>query len=265
MPYLSVIIPAYKEEKRISKTLLAVDQYLTKRHYDYEILVVNDGSPDKLAEVVANFEKMIHNLRLIDNKENHGKGWVVRQGMLEAQGEYRVFMDADNSTTLDHIEKAWPYFKQGYDVVIGTRDSRDNKDAKQAVPQSFLKRILGDMGNILIQVVAVWGIWDTQCGFKAFSAKAAKEIFSRGKIDRFGFDIEVLAIAKRLGFKVALIPVNWINDLSSTVSFKSYLKTFVELFQIKLNLMTDKYHLKSGKPGPPSQPAAENQTNKRIV
>jgi len=97
-PYLSVIIPAYNEEKRISKTLLAIDQYLAKQSYNYEILVVSDGSKDKTGDVVAGFQKMIRNLKLIDNKENHGKGWVVRQAMLQAKGEFRLFTDADNST-----------------------------------------------------------------------------------------------------------------------------------------------------------------------
>ncbi len=243
-PHLSVIIPAYDEEKRIGKTLLAVDQYLSKQNYDYEILVVSDGSKDKTAEVVNNFQRMVRNLKIIDNKENHGKGWVVRQGMLQAQGEFRVFTDADNSTTIDHIEKAWPYLKQGFDVAIGTRDSRDHKEAKQAVPQSFLKRTLGDVSNILIQALAVWGIWDTQCGFKVFSEKAAKEVFSRCLIDRWGFDIEALAVAKRLGLKIALIPVHWINDPVSKVNLKGYLKTFIELLQIKKNLITNKYGFK---------------------
>ncbi len=242
--HLSVIIPAYDEEKRIGKTLLAVDQYLSKQNYDYEILVVSDGSKDKTAEVVNNFQRMVRNLKIIDNKENHGKGWVVRQGMLQAQGEFRVFTDADNSTTIDHIEKAWPYLKQGFDVAIGTRDSRDHKEAKQAVPQSFLKRTLGDVSNILIQALAVWGIWDTQCGFKVFSEKAAKEVFSRCLIDRWGFDIEALAVAKRLGLKIALIPVHWINDPVSKVNLKGYLKTFIELLQIKKNLITNKYGFK---------------------
>lgn len=243
-PYLSVIIPAYNEEKRITKTLLSVDQYLSKQAYDYEILVVSDGSKDKTAEVVNNLQKMVRNLRLIDNKENHGKGWVVRQGMLQAAGNFRVFMDADNATTIDHIEKAWPFLKSGYDVVIGTRDSRDNKEAKQAVAQPILKRLMGDTGNILIQIVAVWGIWDTQCGFKIFSEKAAKEVFSKSLIDRWGFDIEALALAKRLGFKIALIPINWVNDPNSKVNLKGYLKTFIELFEIKKNLITDKYGIK---------------------
>jgi len=245
MLYLSVIIPSYNEEKRISKTLLAIDQYLVKQDYDYEIIVISDGSKDKTGEVVANFQKMVRNLKLIDNKENHGKGYVVRQAMLEAQGMFRLFMDADNATTIDHIERAWPFLKEGYDVAIGTRDSRDHKDAKQAVAQSRFKRALGDMGNILIQVLVLWGIWDTQCGFKIFSAKAAKEVFSRTLIDRWGFDIEALGIARRLGFKIALFPVYWINDPDSRVNIKGYLKTFAELFQIKWNLMTDKYKLKS--------------------
>ncbi|MDD5589822.1 MAG: glycosyltransferase family 2 protein [Candidatus Portnoybacteria bacterium] len=244
MPRLSVIIPAYNEEKTIGKTLLSIDQYLTKQDYDYEILVVSDGSKDKTAEVVSNFKRMIKNLELIDNKENHGKGWVVRQAMLEAKGDWRVFMDADNATTIDHMELAWPLLKSGNDVAIGTRDSRDNKQAQQIVSQSFLKRLLGDIGNILIQILAVWGIWDTQCGFKVFSARAAREVFSRCLIDRWGFDIEALAITKRLGFKIALFPVKWINNPNSRVKLSGYLKTFIELLQIKKNLMMGKYNLK---------------------
>jgi len=243
MPKLSVIIPAYNEEKTIGKTLLSVDQYLTKQDYDYEIIVISDGSKDKTSEVVANFQKMVRNLKLIDNKENHGKGYVVRQAMLEAVGDFRLFMDADNATTIDHVEHAWPFLEKGYDIAIGTRDSRDHKDAKQAVPQSLFKRSMGDIGNILIQLLIIWGIWDTQCGFKIFSAKAAKEIFSRCKIDRWGFDIEALGIAKKIGYKIAVFPVYWINNPNSRVNLKGYIRTLFELFEIKWNLMTNKYLL----------------------
>lgn len=243
--YLSVIIPAYNEEKRISKTLLAMDQYLQPQPYDYEILVVSDGSKDKTVEIAENFKRQIKNLRVINNQENHGKGWVVRQGMLEAQGEIRLFTDADNSTSIDHFDRMKSYFEQGYEIVIGTRDAKDAIGAKQAVPQSFLKRQLGNAGNILIQIFAVWGTWDTQCGFKAFSAKAAKDIFSRAKIDRWGFDIEVLALARRLKYKIAIVPVYWINDPLSTVNWKGYLRTFKELFQVWWNLITDKYGIKN--------------------
>jgi len=243
-PYLSVIIPAYNEEKRISKTLLAAEQYLQKQNFSYEILVVSDGSADKTGEVVASFEKRINGLRLLDNKENHGKGWVVRQAMLEAKGQVRLFMDADNATTLDHFDKMKPYFDEGSDVVIGTRDSKDAKGAKQAVTQPWLKRQLGNASNILIQIFAVWGIWDTQCGFKAFSAAAAQDLFSKTKIDRWGFDIEVLALARKLKYKISIIPTYWINDPNSKVSLGGYVRTFKELFQIWWWLITDAYGIK---------------------
>ena len=243
--YLSVIIPAYNEEKRISNTLLAVDNYLSKQNYSYEILVVSDGSKDKTVKIVKNFENLIKNLRLIDSQPNHGKGYVVRLGMLEAKGEYRLFMDAYNSTSIEHLEKMRPYLKEGYDVVIGSRDRKDAAGAKQAVSQSFLKRQAGNLGNLLIQLVAVPGIWDTQCGFKVFTAKAAQDIFSRCLIDRWGFDIEVLALARRLGYKTAAVPVYWINNPNSRVNWKGYLKTFGELFKVRWNLMTDKYKIKS--------------------
>ncbi len=239
--YLSVVIPAYREEKRITKTLLDIDQYLSEQKYSYEIVVVNDGSPDNTAEVVSKFSELIKNLRLIDNEKNHGKGWVVKQGMLEAKGEIRLFMDADNATTIEHFEKMMPLFEQGHQVVIGSRDKKDAQGAKQTVPQSFLKRQLGNLGNLLIQLVAVPGIWDTQCGFKAFSQKATEDIFSRLKIDRWGFDIEALALAKKLGYKIGIIPVNWINSPDSTVNLKGYLNTFRELFKIKWNLIRGKY------------------------
>ena len=243
-PYLSVIIPAYNEEKRISKTLLAVDEYLQKQAFTYEILVVSDGSKDKTAEIVNNFKKNVQNLKLIDNQANHGKGWVVRQGMLAAQGQVCLFMDADNATSVDHFDKMKPYFDNGSQTVIGSRDAKDAKGAKQAVPQSWLKRQLGNVGNILIQLFAVWGIWDTQCGFKAFSAEAASAIFSKLKIDRWGFDIEALALARKLKYKIDIVPVYWINDPDSKVSLKGYLMTFKELFQIWWWLITDKYNLK---------------------
>ncbi len=239
--YLSVIIPAYNEEKRISKTLLEIDKYLSKQNYNYQILVVDDGSKDKTVEVVTKVKELVKNLEVIGNQKNHGKGWVVRQGMLEADGQIRLFTDADNATSIDHFEKMIPLFEKGYEIVIGSRDKKDAQGAQQAVSQSFLKRQLGNMGNLLIQLLAVRGIWDTQCGFKAFAADAAEDIFSRCQIDRWGLDIEVLAIARKLGYKIGIIPVYWINDPHSKVSWKGYLRTFKELFKIKWNLIVKKY------------------------
>lgn len=238
--YLSVIIPVYKEEKRVSKTILAVDQYLSKQKYQYEIIVVSDdSSPNKTVEVVKNLQKMVKNLRIIENEKNHGKGFVVKQGMLEAQGDYRLFMDADNSTTVDQVENFLPWFQEGYDVVIG---SRAIKGAKIDVHQPFYKEFLGKAGNKVIQVVAVPGINDTQAGFKCFSAKAAEDIFSKVTIERWGFDIEVLALARKLNYKIKEVPIEWINDAQSHVKMSSYAEVLIETFKIRWNLMTGRYN-----------------------
>ena len=238
--YLSVIIPAYNEERRLPKTLAEIDKYLRKQSYDYEILVVNDGSKDKTAEVVTGLTRAIKNLRLIDNKENHGKGYVVRQGMLEAKGEFRLFTDADNSTSVDQLEKMWPEFKNGYDIVIG---SRDVKGAVLSPPQPWLRNVILGEGFKLIRkiIIGLWEIQDSQCGFKGFTAKAANEIFPRCKINRFAFDPEILVLAKKLGYKIKEIPVYWRNDLESKVKFKSMIKMLIDLFKIKWNLITKKY------------------------
>lgn len=237
--YLSVIIPAYKEEQRIGKTLLAIDKYLSKQKYQYEIIVVSDeGSPNKTVEVVKNFQKMVKNLKLIENKQNHGKGFVVRQGMLEAKGEYRLFTDADNSTSIDQIENLLPFFGQGYDVVIG---SRAIQGANINIHQPFYKELLGKTGNKIIQIVAVWGIKDTQAGFKCFKAEVADKIFSKTTIDRWGFDIEVLALARKFNYKIKEVPINWVNDLASHVKMSDYISVLMETFKIRWNLIIGRY------------------------
>ncbi|XOA42904.1 MAG: dolichyl-phosphate beta-glucosyltransferase [Candidatus Nealsonbacteria bacterium] len=237
--HLSVIIPAYNEEKRLHKTLREIAKYLRTQSYNWEILLVNDGSKDNTAQVVKELSYEIENLRLVDNKENHGKGYVVRQGMLTARGKYRVFTDADNSTSIDQVEKMWPEFKKGYDVVIG---SRDIKGAVLSVPQTWLRRRIGDVFNLMVQVVCgLWGIWDTQCGFKGFTKKAAEDIFPKCIIDRFAFDPEILVIAKKMGYKIKEIPVTWINDPESKVKIKSMFRMGKDLFKIRLNMFKSLY------------------------
>lgn len=238
--YLSVIIPAYNEERRLPKTLEEIDKYLRKQSYDYEIIVVNDGSKDKTAEVVRGRASAIQNLRLIDNKENNGKGYVVRQGLLEAKGEYRLFTDADNSTSINQIEKMWPEFKKGFDIVIG---SRDIKGAVLDPPQPFLRNVILGKGFKLFRkfVIGLWRIQDTQCGFKCFKKEAAERIFPKCKITRFAFDPEILVIAKKRGYKIKEIPVLWKNDPESKVKFKSMLKMAADLIKIRLNLIGGLY------------------------
>lgn len=237
---LSVIVPAYNEEKRLPKTLEEINKYLSRQSYGYEILAVNDGSRDKTAGAVKGLESKIANLRLIDNKENNGKGFVVRQGMLEAKGEYRLFTDADNSTSIDQIEKAWPWLDKGVDVVIG---SRDIKGAVLDPPQPWLRQVILGEGFKLFRklVVGLWKVQDTQCGFKCLTKKAAEDIFPKCKIDRFAFDAEILVIAERLGYQIKEIPVYWKNDLESKVRFKSILKMALDLFKIRWYLISGKY------------------------
>jgi dolichyl-phosphate beta-glucosyltransferase len=240
-PFLSVIIPAYNEAKRLPLTLIDVDKHLQEQEYSYEILVVNDGSTDETAEIVNRFVPLIQNLKLIDNAENKGKGAVVRQGMLLAKGTWRVFMDADNSTSVVEFNKMIPYFKNGYEVVIG---SRHVKGSKMSPPQPFYKRILGNAGNLMIQALLLPGIWDTQCGFKCFSDEAAEKVFNLTKIDRWGFDAEALALAKALGYQIREMPVFWVNDIRSHVSLRTYFQVLWEVAKIRWWLWTGRYGLK---------------------
>jgi len=247
-PYLSVIIPAYNEEKRISFTLLDIDKYLSKENYDYEIIVVSDGSADKTVEKVKELQRKIKNLRVIGNKKNHGKGYVVKQGMLEAKGNYRLFMDADNSTTIDHLDKFLPFTsprlagQERYDVVIGSIEIKGSKVHEGA---AWYRRLLGKYSKYIIRIISgLWKIHDTQRGFKLFTAEAAEKIFPKQTIMRWGFDIEILVIAKKMKFKIKELPVDWKNPGESKVSLMSYVKTFQELLKIKRNLITNRYKLK---------------------
>jgi glycosyltransferase involved in cell wall biosynthesis len=238
-PRLSVIVPSYNESQRIPQTLEALDSYLKKQNYAYEIIVVSDGSKDDTAKVVEELKGKIANLRLIANTENHGKGYVVRQGMLEARGEYRLFTDSDNSTPIEEVEKLWPYFEQGFDAVIGSRDA---KGAVLDPPQPMIRRFLGEVFGFLTNfIVGTWGIADTQCGFKALTAKATTEIMPLCKIERFAFDPEILAIAKMKKMKIKEVGILWKNDTRSTVKFKSMVKMFFDLFKIRLNMINGVY------------------------
>lgn len=239
--YLSVIIPAYNEEKRLPKTLREIDNYLSKQSYDSEVIVVDGGSTDKTPDIVREMTAQIKNLKLVEVKNCRGKGQAVKEGMLQTSGKFRIFTDADNSTSIEQVEKMWPHFNKGYDLVIGSRDIRG---AVIAVPQSWLRRyILGNSFNLFVQIISgLWGIWDTQCGFKGFTEKAAKDIFPKLTIEGWAFDVEVLVLAKKLGHKFKEIPVTWINDPESKVKFKGMIKMLFEVFRIRWNLITRKYN-----------------------
>jgi len=240
---LSVIIPAYNEEKRLPHSLRKKDEYLRKQLYDYEIIVVNDGSKDKTAQVVQALIPEIKGLRLIDNEINIGKGGGVKKGVLDAKGDYIIYTDADNATSMDHIEKMWPYLEKGAKIVIGTRDKRDHPDAKQAVSQPHWKRFLGDLGNIVIQTLLLPGIWDTQCGFKIFERGFGQKLFRLSKGFRWAFDIEIIKLAKKMKEEVVIVPINWVDEAGSTFKIKGYIRFFKEFFKIWQNFLTNKYEI----------------------
>jgi dolichyl-phosphate beta-glucosyltransferase len=244
-PYLSVVIPAYKEKDRIGTNLLEIEKFLSGKDFEYEIIIVVDGSPDNTAEVARNYSKQVNNLRVISNEVNHGKGYVVRQGLLETKGEYVVFLDADGSTSITHVEKFLPELEAGNDVIIG---SRKIKGAFVQVHQPKYREFMGEGGNWLIRIVlGLWSFPDTQCGFKMFTGKAAHEIAQRMVVDRFGFDFELIILAKELGFKIKQMPVRWLNEEGSTVSLtgpNGFIQVLIDLFKTKLRLIGGKYNIK---------------------
>lgn len=238
--YLSVVIPAYNEGERIERTIKSIDEYLSRQNYEYEILVVSDGSNDNTVDLVYGLESSVRGLRLIDNKENHGKGYVVKQGMLEAKGELRLFTDADNSTSIDHLDQFIPQVSGDYSIIIGSIGVAGHKVASGSEPA--WRRILGKLGNLFIQIMAVPGIYDTQRGFKLFTADAANKIFPQLTITRWGFDIEVLALARKFKYKIKELPVDWKNDPNSKVGLKAYIQVLLETVRVRLNLMAGKYN-----------------------
>ena len=238
---LSVIVPAYNEAERIIKTLARLHQYLANSELSWEILIVIDGAQDDTAKLVRQEAKRIARLQIIERPVNRGKGFTVREGMLQAHGRVRLFTDADNSTDIAHFESMKPLFESGFDVVIASRSSLDVDGAEQQVSQVWYKRAIGRAGNRFVQWLAVPGIWDTQCGFKAFRADAAMRIFSQLTIERWGFDIEVLALARAMNLNIGVIPAHWINDDRSHVQPRDYLSVLKDTLQVRRNLRAKKY------------------------
>jgi len=237
---LSVIVPAYNEELRLPRTLRQAIEYLKAQPYSSEILVVNDGSTDRTERIVRDAYSAPVPVRLLAHTDgaNHGKGASVRRGMLQACGAYRLFMDADNSTTLDQVDRFWPFFSRGYDVVIG---SRALEGSVIGTHQAWYKELAGRLGNWIIRAFAVPGIRDTQAGFKMFAGEKAEMIFSRQTIERWGYDIELLAIARAQGCRIGEVPITWINASGSKVSLKTYFEVLGEVWSIRRNLKAGLY------------------------
>jgi dolichyl-phosphate beta-glucosyltransferase len=238
--HLSVIIPAYNEEDRLPRTLREVESYLGRQDYPSEVIVVDDGSVDQTVKLVGQHAASSARTRLVVHldRTNRGKGASVRLGMAQARGRYRLFMDADNSTSLDQIEGFWGWFEQEYEIVIGSRQA---PGARIAVHQPWYKELAGRGGNLLIRALAVPGIRDTQAGFKLFSRRSAEIIFPRLTINRWGFDFEALAIARVHGFRVREVPIHWVNSPATRVRLSSYFQVLSEVWHVRRNLRRGLY------------------------
>ncbi|MEK7554560.1 MAG: dolichyl-phosphate beta-glucosyltransferase [Patescibacteria group bacterium] len=232
MEQLSVVIPAWNEELRIGDTVRKISDYLVGKEFLFEIIVADDGSTDQTREIAERAGKSVRVLIL----PHRGKGNAVREGMLAASGDLILVTDADLSTPIEEIER---FLQIDASVVIASR----------ALPTSIIpvhqpryREIGGKLLNIAVRLVVLPGIKDTQCGFKLFQAKAAKEIFRRQTIPGFGFDIEILFIARRFGYQVIELPVRWTNDDRTKVHpFQSGITILVDLFRIRLNSLRGKY------------------------
>ncbi len=238
---ISLVIPAFNEENRLGKSLEQLSEFLKTRPEEFEIIVVDDGSTDATAEIAQGFLNRLPNFRVVNLPFNHGKGAAVNRGFKESQGEVVVFTDADFSTPITEIAKLLAKIEDGYDIAIGSR-AVDRSLVKEH--QNFFRELMGKTFNLIVQTVAVKGIRDTQCGFKAFNRATTARIFEKQVIFGFGFDVELLYLARKLELKVAEVPVLWFNNESSKVSpIKHSIIVFYELFKIRFTHSKEKVSL----------------------
>jgi glycosyltransferase involved in cell wall biosynthesis len=237
---LSIVVPAYNEELRIPPTLEKLHAFLAKQPLRYEIVVVDDGSKDNTIGVVTALMATIPNLRLVRQTPNRGKGAAVRRGMLEARGQIRVMCDADGSMPPEELPKLLaPIVSCKAEIAIGSRYVEGAKTDKK---QPFYRVLWSRLCNRVIQKSLVPGVRDTQCGFKAFTAEAARDLFRYGRIDGWAFDLEILALARRRGFSIAEIGVEWKDDGRSRVNpLKDMWKVIKEAMTIRRNLRRGVY------------------------
>ena len=238
---LSIVVPAYNEEHRLPPTLARLHSYLAAQPLRYEIVVVDDGSRDATCAVVEAAMASIPNLRLVRQTPNRGKGAAVRLGMLAARGQIRVMSDADGSMSPDQLPRLLaPITACKAEVSIGSRYA---EGARSNVEQPWYRVLWSRIANKAVQRSLVPGVRDTQCGFKAFTAEAARDLFARGRIDGWAFDLEILALARRAGYAIAEVGVEWTDDRRSRVNpLKDLWKVVREAMTIRKNLRRGVYN-----------------------
>lgn len=227
--FLSVVIPAFNEEKSLPETLNSVLGYLKKQSYSWEVILSDDGSSDHTRELFLEFQKSFPEFKLVSGQKNRGKGFAVKKGVSYSRGELVLFMDADNSTKIVELEKALPLFNRGADVVIGSRRLKDSLITKS---QPAYRRFLGEFFRLFVKILFGLVYDDTQAGFKVFNRKA-KKLFEAQTLSGFGFDVELLFLAKKLGLEVREIPIQWRNSAGSHVNFRKMLQAIFDLIGLR--------------------------------
>lgn len=239
MTQVSVVIPAYNEERRLPATLSSVHSYLTGRGETFEIIIVDDGSIDHTVDVVETFAETHKGVRVISYAPNQGKGYAVRTGMLAAKGNYVLFNDADGSSPIAEMEKLETSLKEGHDIAFG---SRAKPDDSRKVDALAYRKYIGNTFNFIVQSLILPGVHDTQCGFKMFKYEVAQDLFSVSRLNGFAFDVELLYIGRLRGYKAEEIPINWSNVEGSKVNvFTDSPRMLVETLKVALGAWTGKY------------------------
>ncbi len=239
-PRYSIVIPAYNERLRIIATLDAVVACVRRQNWDAEVIVVNDGSSDETADLVRDFARQAPEVRLMENPSNRGKGYSVRNGLLHARADIVMFTDADLSAPIDEAERLFAAIEvDGADIAIG---SRWLATSRQTHRQPLYRQIFGRVFNALTRMVMRLPYADTQCGFKAFTRDAAQTVFQLQTIERWGFDPEILFIARKRRFKVKEVPVSWAHDARSRISYlRDGLQMLKELAIVRWNALLGRY------------------------
>jgi dolichyl-phosphate beta-glucosyltransferase len=236
---LSVVVPAFEEARRLPATLAGVVEHLGRRGLRYELIVVDDGSRDATSEVAKQaISALGERGRVLRLPVNRGKGAAVRAGVQAARGERVLVTDADLSTPIEEIDALERACAAGADIAIG---SRALDRSLIALRQPLLREWSGRLFNLVVRLFALPGIRDSQCGFKLFRREAAEPVFARARIDGFGFDVEILAIAKHLGYRIAEVPVRWRNDADSRLSMAKGAAAFIDPLRVRFGIWLGRY------------------------
>ncbi len=228
---LSIVIPAYNEARRLRQSVERIEEYFASRRYPHETLIVDDGSQDNTRQLAQELAQAHPEIRVLQQPTNRGKGAATRRGVLASRGDYILCTDADLSTPIEELDKLLPRLERGFDVAIGSR-----KVPESRIAQPLVRRIIGDLGNVLIRLVLRLPFYDTQCGFKLYRRKAARKLFGQLLMPRFSFDYEILSRAQKLNLHVAEVGVRWRHVEGSTVRARDVMRSFFDVFRVRFGL-----------------------------